>query len=225
MTAAELAKILADHKSWIKGEGGRLADLKGADLGNADLGNADLKGAYLKGADLSNAYLSNADLRNADLRGADLSGAYLSGANLSNANLSNANLCRAYLSNAYLSNAYLSNANLGGANLGGAKVPVIANIHRTVYAAASQPGAIEMGSWHTCETTHCQAGWVVALAGESGRKLEEKVGTSVAAALIYHASDPTMEKVPNFYTTSENALATMKRLAEQEAARESTVTP
>jgi hypothetical protein len=66
---------------------------------------------------------------------------------------------------------------------------------------------------------------VVALAGESGRTIEKKVGTSVAAALIYLASDSTLENMPNFYDTNENALATMRRLAEEEAARESTATP
>ena len=35
--------------------------------------------------------------------------------------------------------------------------------------------------------------------------------------LIYVKSDPSLEKVPNFYANKEDALADMKRLAELEA--------
>ena len=125
----------------------------------------------------------------ADLRGADLSGADLRGAVLS------------------------------GAVLRGAGVPVIKDIHQTVYAAATQPGALDMGNWHnSCGTAHCRAGWVVTLAGDAGRAMEFCMGTPAAAAMIYLASDPKIEKMPNFYTDNGTALADMKRLAEQEAA-------
>ena len=75
-----------------------------------------------------------------------------------------------------------------------------------------------MGDWHTCDTTHCRAGWVVTLAGEEGKALEEKIGTPAAATLIYLKSDPKIERVPDFYCGNDDALADMKRLAEQEAA-------
>jgi hypothetical protein len=75
-----------------------------------------------------------------------------------------------------------------------------------------------MATWHKCETAHCRAGWVTTLAGDGGKALEWMMGPAAAAALIYAASDPTLEKVPNFYATNEEALADMKRLAEQEAA-------
>ena len=42
--------------------------------------------------------------------------------------------------------------------------------------------------------------------------------TPAAAALIYLASDPKIEKIPNFYCGNDEALADMKRLAELEAA-------
>ena len=148
--------------------------------------------ARKSGAKLSGAYLLGAYLRGADLSGADLSGAYLRGADLRGADLSGANLLGAYLS----------------------KCPVkIPDIHKVVYEAASQPNALNMIAWH-CGTTHCRAGWVVTLAGEGGRALEYAMGTPAAAALIYIASDPNLEKVPNFYDTNANALADMKRLAE-----------
>ena len=153
--------------------------------------DADLSGANLSGAYLSDAYLRGADLRGADLRGADLSDADLSGADLSDA---------------YLSDAYLRGADLRG-------VPFIENIHQRIYEAVSKPGALDMGSWHTCETTHCRAGWVVTLAGEAGAAMEYCLGTPAAAALIYVKSDPKLEKIPDFYADNETALADMKRLA------------
>src|SRR5258708_1115253 len=78
---------------------------------------------------------------------------------------------------------YLSRTDLHGASLEG--VPFIRNIHKVVYKKASKPGALNMCTWHTCETTHCRAGWVVALAGEAGRAMEFRLGTPAAALLIY----------------------------------------
>jgi hypothetical protein len=111
--------------------------------------------------------------------------------------------------------AVLTRADLTGAVLG--DIPKIENIHQTVYAAASAPGALDMTNWH-CKTAHCRAGWVTTLAGEEGAKLEAKIGTPAAAMLIYLASDPTLERVPDFYCGNSTALADMKRLAEAEAA-------
>ena len=109
--------------------------------------------------------------------------------------------------------AYLREADLRGANLSGA--PVIDDIHAKVYAAASQPGALDMGSWH-CGTSHCRAGWVVTLAGQPGLDLEAKIGTPAAAMAIYMASDPERwknERLPDFYCDNATALADMARMA------------
>jgi hypothetical protein len=209
---------LAIKWAWKSG-----ADLSGAVLSGAVLRGADLSGAVLRGADLSCAVLSGAVLRGADLSGAvlscaDLSCADLSGAVLSGADLSGAVLSGAVLRGADLSGAVLSCADLSGADLSGAVLrdaPVIPDIHKQVYAAASQPRALDMGAWHTCDTTHCRAGWVVTLAGDEGKALEHKIGTAAAATLIYLASDPSMERLPSFYCSNDEALADMKRLAEQ----------
>ncbi len=75
-----------------------------------------------------------------------------------------------------------------------------------------------MATWHTCETTHCRAGWVVHLAGEAGKALEAFHDTPLAARLIYKASSPINVTFPRFYETNEVALADMKRCAEEEAA-------
>lgn len=156
--------------------------------------NADLRGAYLEDAYLRGVYLMGADLRDAYLRGADLEGADLT-------------------------YAYLEGADLTGANFGEALS--ITNIHSAVYDAATRAkDALDMGKWHTCETTHCRAGWVTTLAGEAGKRLEGEIGTPAAALAIYAASDPdyfSRDGIPDFYCTNEEALADMKRLAELEA--------
>jgi hypothetical protein len=67
MNKEELQKALKLHVSWIKGEGGEKANLRGADLSDANLSDANLSGA-----NLSDANLRDANLRNADLSGANL---------------------------------------------------------------------------------------------------------------------------------------------------------
>jgi hypothetical protein len=146
--------------------------------------------------------------------GAAIKTGYKSGANLRDANLSGADLRDANLSGANLRDANLSGADLRGASLRG--VPKIPDIHKAIYEAASKPNALDMSAWHTCETTHCRAGWVVALAGDAGKAMEFCMGTPAAASLIYLASDPKLGKVPNFYAPDDEALADMKQLAERQ---------
>jgi hypothetical protein len=76
-----------------------------------------------------------------------------------------------------------------------------------------------MRTWHTCEKTHCRAGWVITLAGEAGKALERFYDTPLAAMKIYDASS-TLPSVnpPRFFEPNDAALADMKRLAEMEAA-------
>jgi hypothetical protein len=93
-------------------------------------------------------------------------------------------------------------------------IPVIPNIHQAVYAAASTPESLDMATWHKCKNTHCRAGWIVTLAGEAGKQLEQFHDTLLAAMLIYDASDPSFKINPaRFFDTNEAALADMKKLA------------
>jgi hypothetical protein len=94
------------------------------------------------------------------------------------------------------------------------KIPVIPNIHKVIYQAASAPDALNMKDWHTCKNTHCRAGWAVTLAGEAGKELEKFHDTQLAAMLIYDASDPNFKINPaRFFDSNDDALADMKRLA------------
>ena len=96
------------------------------------------------------------------------------------------------------------------------EVPKIENVHQKVFAAASDKGALDMRNWHTCETTHCRAGWVVTLAGKEGRNLEEKTSTLFAAMQIYKASSSIRVYPPRFFDENEKALEDMKQCSEKE---------
>lgn len=112
MDKEQLKEILESHGKWLRGEGGKRADLSMANLYGADLCGADLRKADLRGANLYGA-----DLCRADLSMADLSMAPLCGANLREANLRWANLCGADLCGADLYRADLRKADLEGAIL------------------------------------------------------------------------------------------------------------
>ena len=75
-----------------------------------------------------------------------------------------------------------------------------------------------MDSWHTCETTHCRAGWVVTLAGSEGKELEGKLGTAFAAQQIYKHSSPIKVAPPRFYEDNKQAMADIERCAKEEGA-------
>ena len=73
-----------------------------------------------------------------------------------------------------------------------------------------------MADWHTCETTHCRAGWVAFLAGKEGAELEKETTTLFAAMQIYKASSTIRVSPTKFYGTNEIALADMKLCADLE---------
>ena len=66
-----LERVLKDHKSWLRQEGGSRAILCHADLQYADLQGVDLRHPNLQHTDLRHANLRHTDLRHANLQGAD----------------------------------------------------------------------------------------------------------------------------------------------------------
>ena len=108
-------------------------------------------------------------------------------------------------------------APVAGASNGPPPVPIVPDLHAKIFAAVSQPGALEMDVWHTCEKTHCRAGWVIALAGAEGRALEEFFDTPLAARKIYDASCPGYLINPaRFFDSNKDALEDMRKLTEAE---------
>ena len=98
--------------------------------------------------------------------------------------------------------------------LGVPPTPKIENIHQKIFEAISKPNALDMSTWHSCNTTHCRAGWAVHLAGEAGYALERFHGSLLAGQLIYRESGHPINPC-RFFDGNEEAFADMKRLAEQ----------
>jgi hypothetical protein len=145
---------------------------------------------------LCEANLSEAKLLWADLRAANLCRANLSGADLRNADLSRANLSR---------------ADLRGANLHGATLPHSPEqgLLRKVAQAALIPNALDMTAWHTCDTTHCIAGWACALTTD--KSLEWAHGPQIAGLLLLGA-----EAHSHFFDTNEDATAYLQSVLDEQ---------
>jgi hypothetical protein len=210
------------------------AYLAGANLARAYLARAYLAGAYLAGADLAGAHLAGADLAGADLAGAYLAGADLAGAYLAGADLAGADLAGAYLADAYLADArnlpegteakdppepyvrreptpeeYAEKAARYRKHC--PDVPVVENLDAKILALVEGgQGELDMGSWHSCDTTHCRAGWAVHLAGPAGYALEKKYGPQIAGRMIYRAS---VGRVPWFFASNEQAIEDLRTCA------------
>lgn len=75
-----------------------------------------------------------------------------------------------------------------------------------------------MDDWHTCDTTHCRAGWVVHLAGEKGYALEKATSCEFAAMQIYKASSDIKISCAEYYRSNEEAMNNIKECAALEAA-------
>jgi len=200
-----LPEILASHALWLAGDpSGQDANLRGANLRDANLYganlcDANLRGANLRGANLCDANLRGANLRGANLRGADLCDADLRGANLRGADLRGADLC---------------DADLRGADLCDATGIAIAadapQRLRLAAAAALQDGALEMRTWHSCDTTHCLGGWLICQAGEVGKLLEAAVGPSVAGLML-----GGVEAHSHFYDKNQEAAEWLRSVLAQ----------
>ena len=176
MTQSELDEVLRAHRLWLSEGVGAAANLAGADLGGRRLAWEDMTGVNFTNADLSAAILYTTNLTRADLTDANLHSANLYGADLTGVNLTRA--------------------------VGLPVIQPVAGFRASLLAAVTADGcSLKMTTWHTCETTHCLAGWVVTLHPE-GELLESVYWTGTAASLILNACG---ENVPDFYDTEYGA--------------------
>lgn len=158
---------------------------------NSSFLKCNLTGTLWKGSNLASASFRRVDFSGADFRGASF---------------------RDSRSSISVSEVVLKDTKFSLQN----PIPAVSDIHNKIYEICSAPNALVMDNWHTCNTTHCWAGWTIVLAGEAGKLLEDEVGPSLAASLIYHASDPGMEKTPNWFQWDERrALDQMRELVKE----------
>ncbi len=109
---------------------------------------------------------------------------------------------------------------VAGKESNGIVIPTIENIHQKVLEAIGDGKQFDMEGWHketSCGTTHCRGGWVITLAGEAGKKLEEQTSSEFAAMAIYHKSSPIRVSPVRFYEDNEKALADIKKCALEES--------
>ncbi|MFY3460928.1 pentapeptide repeat-containing protein, partial [Achromobacter xylosoxidans] len=174
-----------------------------------------LAGAYLARADLAGAYLARADLADADLAGANLAGAYLADAR----NLPAGTVATSPTEPYQRDTRPIAERNAARAarfRERNPTVPVVEALDAKILAAVENgAGGLEMGAWHTCETTHCRAGWAVHLAGEPGYALEREYGPQAAGRMIYLAS---VGRAPHFFASNERAMADLREQAAMQAA-------
>jgi hypothetical protein len=173
---------LALHAKWVNGEpdGVRLQAQK------ANLRDANLRGANLRGASLIDASLIGASLIDANLIGANLSGANLRGANLSDANLR-----------------------------GAVGLPIVDDAPQRLQAVATtvldgDGATLAMGNWHTCDTTHCLAGWAIHQAGTIGKTLESLHGPHMAGLLLLGH-----EAAGHFYDSDKEAIEWLRSVVQK----------
>lgn len=172
--------------------------------------------------DLIDAKFQNETLRQTDsLRGVDLDGIDCRHASFQDYDLRGANLLGATL---YWNN--LSGADLRGVALPDG-VPVVPNIDAKILDSITENCQFHMNEWHgeiwddsghPCGMTYCRGGFAILVAGQSGKDLEAKFGTSLAAALIYAASRPD-KPVPSFYAGTDEAMADIRACAAESAAK------
>jgi hypothetical protein len=167
MTQEELAAVLADHKLWLEGKGGRRANLYGAKLDFADLSGANLCGANLNATNLHRARLSNAYLTGAELCGANLYGADLTRSVLSGATFYDANITR----------AKLDGADLSDVNFEGARMEVGKTIIQLLRRAMRSNG-YELFLWHCKEGFYIKSGQMLLTIEEAAPFWEETCDNS-----------------------------------------------
>ena len=120
MTKEEIAAVLAEHKSWLEGNGGKRANMRYANMRGANMRYADMRGADMRYANMRYAKMEGANMESADMEGAKMEGANMEGANMRYANMRGANMRYANMRGADMRGADMRYANMEGANMEGA---------------------------------------------------------------------------------------------------------
>ena len=155
----------------INGEGAlfRGSRLLGVDFHGSKLGYGGFPNCVMSGSKLTECDLQGSLLRNSDLRGADLRGS----------NCTDVDFTRALVGGAYLSDVR-GLPKVG--ELGSLFMPDPDELLRTYLKAQPSASAVS-GVYHT-STQKELCDWYITLAEAEGRRLEDKFGSSVAAALL-----------------------------------------
>ena len=75
-----------------------------------------------------------------------------------------------------------------------------ARLEAVARAALAHDDALEMDEYHSCNTSHCVAGWSIDQAGAHGRALESAMGSCGAGLALLG-----LDMAPHFFTGNEAA--------------------
>ena len=96
------------------------------------------------------------------------------------------------------------------------KIPKVKNLYSQIFNKINNEScSIKMDQVHTCETTHCIAGWTIFLCGQEGKDLEQEYGWELAARKIHEKNYPK-KRLPYYYASNEAALAYVEARALEE---------
>lgn len=165
---------------------------------------------YHKAQKLRKGYLYNrVDFSGQDIDSLDLTGCIFLECNFELGEFVDCNLTGVKFDGCILDGVSFTGCNRTGTSYG-TKIE-IPNIHEKIFEVTSDEASFDMSIFASpCGTSFCRAGWVIQLAGEVGKMLVEEVGFSNAAASIYLNSDPTLSRVPCFYSSNSHARASIK---------------
>jgi uncharacterized protein YjbI with pentapeptide repeats len=169
---------------------------------DANLTRAIMTRAIMTDANLTRAIMTDVTLEDAILIDVILKDANLTRAIMIDVILKDANLTRAIMTDANLTRAIMIDVILTRADLTGTKTDYQIEdglLQKVAQAALASDDALDMRYWHTCDTTHCIAGWACHLA-ENGKEIERKYGTQVAGLLLLGADAHS-----HFFDTNEEA--------------------
>ena len=199
--------------------------LDGADLHGVYLYKMTAPGIRLRHADLGHSRIGQCDFSDSDFTGADFFQARILNSTFADSQMSHTNLSHASLALSDFRSVDFLGANFqrtifDSGDFTGARfpegAPKVENLDSKILAAIEAGGTLDMGVWHTSDTTHCRAGWAVKLAGGPGKLIEGWFGPCAAGTLIYHASTG---RVPNFFANDTDTLADIRRCADLEKAK------
>ena len=120
-----------------------------------------------------------------------------------------ARLVDAYMEGADLEGADLEDTDLEGANLEGANLDYEIQeglLERIAEIVLEDNEKLNMRNWHTCETTHCIAGWACHL-NDKARELEKTHGTQIAGLLTLGQEAHSM-----FFKSKDDVLIWLKEI-------------
>jgi hypothetical protein len=85
-----------------------------------------------------------------------------------------------------------------------------ARLLAVAHAALASPDALEMGSWHKCEATHCICGWAEHLGGPLANLIIQTQGNGLGGLMLLG-----VEAHAHFYSTNEKARAFLQSVINQ----------